>query len=84
MSEQNLSRRYFKPILKQAGLDESIRLYDIRHSAASLLLAAGLPVTVVSERLGHASTKLTLDVYAHTLLGQQLEATRRMDELLGS
>src|SRR4051794_36265660 len=49
---QNLRTRHFKPILKQAGLDESIRLYDLRHTCATLLLAVGENAKVVSERLG--------------------------------
>lgn len=52
---QNLMRRHFKPILKRANLPESIRLYDLRHSCATLLLAADENPKVVSERLGHAS-----------------------------
>jgi integrase len=48
-----------------------IRLHDLRHSHATLLLAAGTPLKVVSERLGHAKTSITLDTYAHVLPGMQ-------------
>lgn len=48
----------------------AIRLHDLRHTHASLLLALGEPVKVVSERLGHASATITLDVYSHVLPGQ--------------
>jgi integrase len=48
-----------------------IRLHDLRHSAATLLLRAGTPVHVVSQRLGHASSSITLDVYAHALDDQR-------------
>ena len=51
-----------------------IRLHDLRHTHATHLLAAGVNVKVVSERLGHASVAFTLDVYAHVLPGQQAEA----------
>jgi integrase len=51
-----------------------IRLHDLRHSHASLLLAAGVPVKVVSERLGHSTVTVTLDVYQHVLPGMQAEA----------
>ena len=44
-----------------------IRLYDLRHSAATIALAAGVSSKVVSEQLGHASTAFTLDTYAHVL-----------------
>ncbi len=56
-----------------------IRLYDLRHTHASLLLAAGVPVHVVSARLGHASAKMTLDVYAHVLSGQDEDAVARVE-----
>ncbi|MFA9430764.1 site-specific integrase [Egicoccus sp. AB-alg2] len=44
-----------------------IRLHDLRHTHATLLLQAGVPIKVVSERLGHSKVALTLDVYAHVL-----------------
>ncbi len=43
------------------------RFHDLRHFAATQLIAAGVPVTTVSERLGHASTKMTVDVYGHAV-----------------
>ena len=51
-----------------------IRVHDLRHTHASLLLAAGMPVKVVSERLGHASPTVTLTVYAHVMPGNQRQA----------
>jgi integrase len=44
-----------------------IRLHDLRHTHATLLLQAGVPIKVVSERLGHSRVAMTLDVYAHVL-----------------
>lgn len=51
-----------------------IRLHDVRHTHATLMLKAGVPVKVVSERLGHASVTITLNIYAHVLPGMQAEA----------
>jgi len=51
-----------------------IRLHDTRHTAASLMLAAGEPVKVVSEMLGHSSVTITLDTYAHLLPGMAEKA----------
>jgi integrase len=51
---------------KRAGLP-SIRLHDLRHSVASILLAAGTHPKVVSELLGHSSIGLTLDTYSHVI-----------------
>jgi hypothetical protein len=57
-----------------------LRLYDLRHSAATIALAAGVSPKVVSEQLGHARTAFTFDTYAHVLPHMQDEATAR-DEL---
>ena len=73
--------RHFKAILKPAGLPD-LRLYDLRHTCASLLLAAGENPKVVSERLGHASVTLTLDTYSHVLPGLQQAASERLEALL--
>jgi integrase len=78
----NLMRRSFLPAMKKAEVPE-IRFHDLRHSAATLLLAAGENVKVVSERLGHATTKITLDVYAHVLPTMQKSAAATMQKLLG-
>lgn len=79
---QNLLRRHFKPILKLAELPETIRLYDLRHSCATLLLSNQENPKVVSERLGHASITLTLDVYSHVLPSMQQSATQKLESLL--
>ena len=52
----------------------AIRLHDLRHSHATILLTAGVPVHVVSQRLGHASPVITLQVYAHVVPGSQRDA----------
>jgi integrase len=71
---QNVSKRHFKPVLQKAGLSATFRLYDLRHSCATLLLQDGLNPKIVSERLGHASIVLTLDTYSHVLPDMQSEA----------
>ena len=63
----------FDRLVALSGLPR-IRLHDLRHTHASHLLAAGVNVKVVSERLGHASVAFTLDTYAHTMPGQQANA----------
>lgn len=55
-----------------------IRLHDLRHTHASLLLAAGVPVKVVSERLGHHEPGLTMRVYQHLIPGQQRDYLQRV------
>ncbi|MGA9768363.1 MAG: site-specific integrase [Blastocatellia bacterium] len=78
----NLFRRHFKPLLRRAGLDDSIRLYDLRHSCATLLLEANENPKVVSERLGHASITLTMDTYSHVLPSMQQAASEKIENLL--
>jgi integrase len=73
--------KHFRSMLALAGLPR-IRLYDLRHSAATIALAAGVSPKVVSEQLGHASTAFTLDTYAHVLPHMQDEAATRVEALL--
>jgi integrase len=74
--------RVFKRRLQEAGLPP-MRLYDLRHTAATLALSAGVPAKVISEQLGHASCAFTLDVYTHVLPHLQADAVRRVEALLG-
>ncbi|MCY4355371.1 MAG: tyrosine-type recombinase/integrase [Truepera sp.] len=82
MYPNNFPKRDFKAVLKRAGLPEDIRLYDLRHTCASLLLQVDVHPKVVSERLGHASITLTLDTYSHVLPSMQQEASDRLERLL--
>ncbi len=59
-----------------------IRPYDLRHSCASLLLAAGVHPKVVAERLGHSSVNLTLSTYSHVLPTLQQDAADTLSKLL--
>lgn len=59
--------RAFRVILAAAGLPTELRFHDLRHSAASLLLAREVPSRIVQELLGHSSIHLTLQTYSHVL-----------------
>ncbi|MFL6971218.1 MAG: tyrosine-type recombinase/integrase [Xanthobacteraceae bacterium] len=78
----NVSRSY-AAILKRAGL-RRIRVHDLRHTHATLLLLAGIPAKIVSERLGHASISITLDTYSHVLPDMQDEAADAFSRILAS
>ena len=80
ISPRNLIR-HFKETLVATGLPD-IRVHDLRHSHASLLLASGVNPKLVQERLGHASITLTLDTYSHVIPGLQEEVARKMDDLM--
>jgi integrase len=64
----------------KVGLPKGASLHSLRHSHGSHLVANGVPLPVVAERLGHASVRTTADVYAHALRGQDDEAAKRWDE----
>jgi integrase len=72
----------FGRIRNAAGLP-TVRLHDLRHFSATQLVAAGVPVSVVAERLGHADSSVTLRVYAHATPEGQQAATDVLGELLG-
>lgn len=74
--------RAFKKALTDAKIRTSIRLYDLRHTTATLLLQAGINPKVVSERLGHSTIVLTLDVYSHVLPSMQIDATKQLEEMM--
>jgi integrase len=59
-----------------------LRFHDLRHTDASLSLAAGVPVPTVSAMLGHANPSVTLSIYAHAVPGTMQVAADAMDALL--
>lgn len=71
----------FIRVLEKARLPR-IRFHDLRHTSASLMLNHGIPVIVVSKRLGHSKPSVTLDIYGHLYQEMQEEAARIMDELV--
>lgn len=71
----------FRKLAERAALP-NIRLHDIRHSYATAALADGVPVKVVSQRIGHADVGVTLKVYAHVMPGDDISAAVRADRLL--
>jgi integrase len=78
----NFRRQSFAPLVKAAGVPY-IRPYDMRHTAATLLLLAGIHPKVVSEMLGHSSVTITLTIYSHVLPMIQRAAAEAMNRLLG-
>lgn len=78
------NRRNFQRIMTAAGLEHKLpmRVYDLRHSMATLMLINRESPKVVSERLGHASVATTMDIYSHVLPDMQEEATERLGRML--
>jgi len=71
----------FKKIVKQIGLP-NLRFHDLRHTHATIMLKVGTPPNVVSERLGHSSVSITMDIYSHVLPGMQEEAAKAFENAL--
>ena len=82
LSHRNVVRS-FKALLKRAGLPVGTRLYDLRHTCATLLLNGNVHPKYVQELLGHASIAQTLDTYSHVLKGMDSGIGGAMDAALG-
>jgi integrase len=82
LEPRNVSRS-FKALLKRADIPES-RFHDLRHTAASLLLAQGVHPRVVMEILGHSRISLTMDTYSHVMPAALSDAASRMDDILNA
>ena len=76
-----LVTKAFTKVAKAAGFT-GIRLHDLRHTHASLMMKAGANPKVVPERFGHSSISVTMDIYSHVLPGIQEEAAQRFADLL--
>jgi integrase len=72
-------RKQLKKLLREAGLP-AIRFHDLRHSAATILLAMGVNAKVIQERLGHSHISITLGVYGHVTESMQREAITKLDD----
>jgi integrase len=82
LSHRNVVRS-FKALLKRAELPASTRLYDLRHTCATLLLSSNVHPKYVQELLGHASIAQTLDTYSHVLEGMDGGIGSAMDAAVG-
>ena len=80
LSSNEVLRHIKNTAAEKAGLP-IIRIHDFRHSHASLLINMGLPPLVISERLGHESVKITLDIYSHLYPDQAATVAEKLEEL---
>ena len=78
--------RAFRAIVRRTNVGNTplrlIKVHELRHTSATLLLLGGVPAKVVSEKLGHASISITLDTYSHVLPDMQDEAAAVISRLL--
>ena len=73
--------KIFTKIIKKYGL-EHIRFHDLRHTSASLLISEGINIKAVSERLGHSSINITLDIYTHIFEKDRIKSANKFDEII--
>lgn len=79
LNPSNFRNRSFKRIKERADIPSDTRFHDLRHTCATLLLGEGVNPKVVSEQLGHASIRITLDTYSHVLPDMQESAAAAME-----
>lgn len=75
--------RMLTVLCRQAGV-RRVRVHDLRHTCASLLLAQGVDARTIMETLGHSTITLTLNTYAHVMDTTLRAAAERMDDALGT
>jgi integrase len=80
--EPILLHRDYKALLKKASLPTTLRFHDLRHSAASLLLAQGVHPRAIMELLGHSSITVTMNVYGHVMPAMMRDAADKMEAIL--
>jgi integrase len=80
INPSNYTHRFAK-LLKRNGLPH-IRFHDLRHTNATLMLKQNIPAKVASERLGHSTVGITLDLYSHVLREMQEEAAKKIDSVI--
>ena len=79
----NWRRAVFLPARARAGLSDRLRVHDLRHTAASLMIQAGYPPKMLQEIMGHASITTTLDLYGHLYPGDMDRYADRLNEAAG-
>jgi integrase len=73
--------RMFAKILKRNNL-QHVRFHDLRHTNATLMLKSNIPAKIASERLGHSTIGITMDLYSHVLNEMQQEAAEKLDNII--
>jgi integrase len=81
LDSRNLLREW-KDLCAAAGIERSVRIHDLRHTAASFLLSQKVPMRVVMETLRHTRLATTADLYTHVSQELKREAAEAMDELV--
>jgi len=81
LNRDKLREKVIRPALRDAGLPESFRTYDLRHSHASVLMDLGVNLLALAQRMGHSDPAMTLRLYGHLFEGTQVQLSKKIDEL---
>jgi integrase len=81
LNRDKLREKVIRPALRDAGLPESFRTYDLRHSHASVMIDLGVNLLALAQRMGHSDPAMTLRLYGHLFEGTQLQLSEKIDEL---
>ena len=81
LRRDHLHKRILKPAVTAAGLPENLRMYDLRHTCASLLIQLGAHPKLIQEWLGHKSITVTMDVYGHLFPSLSDSMADRLDQV---
>jgi integrase len=81
LNRDKLRQDVIRPALRAAGLPETFRTYDLRHSHASVMIDLGVNLLALAQRMGHSDPAMTLRLYGHLFEGAQLELSEKIDEL---
>jgi len=81
LNRDKLREKVIRPALRDAGLPETFRTYDLRHSHASVLIDLGVNLLALAQRMGHSDPAMTLRLYGHLFEGAQVELSEKIDGL---
>ena len=79
LCKENLRKRVFYRCLAKAGLRQ-VRIHDLRHTYASLLIQQGESLAYIKDQLGYHSIQVTVDIYGHLVPGGNTAAVDRLDD----
>jgi integrase len=81
LNRDKLREKVIRPALREAGLPETFRTYDLRHSHASVMIDLGVNLLALAQRMGHSDPAMTLRLYGHLFEGTQVQLSEKIDEL---
>ncbi len=81
LNRDKLREKVVRPALREAGLPETFRTYDLRHSHASVMIDLGVNLLALAQRMGHSDPAMTLRLCGHLLEGTQVQLSEKIDEL---